>query len=268
MIDTSKIKMVVFDIDGTLIAEGEHKIVDSAVKSIHALHDKGYKVLVATGRAPYFIKPHVFEVIDSDYYVTINGQCVMDRNHKIIKRHNLEKADIVRLLDLCLKHDVALGVKCSSQIVCLHDMAKFIQFYGHGEDPAGRYMDAEGNPDILDQDPGMGLFLVGDVQKIIDRMDQFPQWDHARAFAWGMDLYDKDIHKSKGIEDVMEILGLSWEEVMVFGDADNDLRMISKAGIGIAMGNATENLKKTADHVTSDLRDDGIYKALKHFKLI
>jgi hydroxymethylpyrimidine pyrophosphatase-like HAD family hydrolase len=55
---------------------------------------------------------------------------------------------------------------------------------------------------------------------------------------------------------------------MVFGDADNDIRMIQKAGIGIAMGNATENLKKVADYVTSDLDHDGIFNALKHFKLI
>jgi Cof subfamily protein (haloacid dehalogenase superfamily) len=266
--DTSKIKMVVFDIDGTLIAEGEHKIVASAVKGVHALHDKGIKVLVATGRASYFIKPHVFEVIDSDYYVTINGQCVMDRHHNIIKRHDLNKADIVRLLKLCQEVNVSLGVKCSKQIVVLHDYAKFVEYYGHGEDPAGRFLNAENNPDILDQDPGMGLFLVGEVDKILDRRAEFPQWDFARAFAWGLDIYDKDVHKSKGIDDVLEILGIRWDEIMVFGDADNDLRMVSKAGIGIAMGNATENLKKTADYVTSDLNKDGIYNALKHFKLI
>lgn len=266
--ETSKIKMIVFDIDGTLIAEGQHKIVDSAVRGIKALHDKGYKVLVATGRAPYFIKPHVFEVIDSDFYVTVNGQCVMDRNHTIIKRHNLEKSDIVRLLTLCKQYNVALGVKCSKQIIVLHEFDKFVHFYGHGEDPAGRFLDAQDNPDILDNDPGMGLFLVGDVLKIMDHKAEFPQWDFTRAFEWGLDIYDKAIHKSKGIEDVMEILGLSWDEVMVFGDADNDLRMVNKAGIGVAMGNATENLKKTADYVTSDLNKDGIYNALKHFNLI
>jgi Cof subfamily protein (haloacid dehalogenase superfamily) len=266
--DASKIKMVVFDIDGTLIAEGQHMIQDSAVKGIHALHDSGTKVLVATGRAPYFIKPHVFEVLDSDYYVTINGQCVMDRNHTIISRHNLNKADILRLLEIAQSENIALGCKCSNQIVVLHDYDNFVKYYGHGEAHSGRFLNAVGNPDALDSDMAMGLFLVGDVSKLLPYMAQFPQWTHSRAFSWGLDIFDKDVHKSRGIEDVMAILGLTWDEVMVFGDADNDLRMIEKAGIGVAMGNATENLKKIADYVTSDLEEDGIYNALKHFKLI
>ena len=266
--DTNKIKMVVFDIDGTLIAEREHKIQSSAVTGIHALHDKGYKVLVATGRASYFIKPHVFEVIDSDYYVTINGQCVMNRNHEIIRRHDLNKGDILHLLEMCQKENISLGCKCSKQIMVLHDYDQFVKWYGHGEEHNGRFLDATQNINALDNDMAMGIFLVGDVQKIIDHKEEFPQWTFSRAFSWGLDIFDKDIHKSKGIEDVLEILGLSWDEVMVFGDADNDLRMIEKAGIGVAMGNATDNLKKIADYVTSDLEKDGIYNALKHFKLI
>jgi Cof subfamily protein (haloacid dehalogenase superfamily) len=266
--DTSKIKMVVFDIDGTLIGERKQTIEPSAVNGIHALHEKGIKVLVATGRTMYFIKPHVFEVIDSDYYVTINGQCVMDRNRNIVFRHNLEKTEIIKLLSLCQKENIALGCKCSKQIVILNDYDLFTSHYGHGEPPAGRFQDATNNPDVLDSDMAMGVFLVGDVQKIMDRKDEFPQWTFARAFSWGMDIYDKDVHKSKGIEEVLNLLNLSWDEIMVFGDADNDLRMLSKAGIGIAMGNATDNLKKVADYVTSDLEHDGIYLALQHFKMI
>jgi len=129
-------------------------------------------------------------------------------------------------------------------------------------------LDAQDNPDVMDHDMAMGIFLVGDVQKVIDQNNLFPDWTFTRAFSWGMDIYDKDIHKSKGIEDVLELIGLRWDQVMVFGDADNDIRMIQKAGIGIAMGNATENLKKVADYVTNDLEQDGIYNALKHFKLI
>ncbi len=266
--EPSNIKMVVFDIDNTLVSEKKRIIEASAVTAIHTLHENGYKVLVATGRAPYFIKPQVFEVIDSDYYVTINGQCVMDRNHQIIKRHDLDKADILRLLDICKKEKIALGCKCSKQIVILNDYELFAKHYGHGEDPAGRFLDAQDDPDALDKDMAMGIFLVGDVQKVIDQNDLFPNWTFTRAFSWGMDIYDKDIHKSKGIEDVLELIGLRWDQVMVFGDADNDIRMIQKAGIGIAMGNATENLKKVADYVTNDLEQDGIYNALKHFKLI
>ena len=58
-------------------------------------------------------------------------------------------------------------------------------------------------------------------------------------------------------------LGIVPEEMMAFGDAQNDMDMMEYAGIGIAMGNAEECLKKIADDVTTDVDDDGIWNALK-----
>ena len=55
---------------------------------------------------------------------------------------------------------------------------------------------------------------------------------------------------------------------MAFGDSSNDIAMIKKAGIGIAMGNAIPELKQQADYVTTSILDQGISNALKHFKLI
>ena len=55
---------------------------------------------------------------------------------------------------------------------------------------------------------------------------------------------------------------------MAFGDGGNDIQMLSHAGIGIAMGNASDEVKKVADFVTDSVDEDGVYKALKHFKVI
>jgi hydroxymethylpyrimidine pyrophosphatase-like HAD family hydrolase len=55
---------------------------------------------------------------------------------------------------------------------------------------------------------------------------------------------------------------------MAFGDGGNDLTIIKKAGIGVAMGNAGDELKRAADYVTSSVDDDGILNALKHFDVI
>lgn len=55
------------------------------------------------------------------------------------------------------------------------------------------------------------------------------------------------------------------EETMAFGDGGNDISIIKKAGVGIAMGNANEPLKNAADYITDSVDDDGIYKALEHW---
>ena len=71
-----------------------------------------------------------------------------------------------------------------------------------------------------------------------------------------------------GIKRYLELTGIRREEIIAFGDAENDLDMIQYAGIGVAMGNAKEAVKEVADYVTDDIDDDGIEKALKHLGLI
>lgn len=59
--------------------------------------------------------------------------------------------------------------------------------------------------------------------------------------------------------------GIHIEETMAFGDGGNDISIIEKAGIGIAMGNANQILKSHADYITSSIDENGIYNALQHF---
>ena len=71
-----------------------------------------------------------------------------------------------------------------------------------------------------------------------------------------------------GIQKMMELFRLSREEIIAFGDAENDIDMLKFAGIGVAMGNAFSILKEQADYVTDHIDKDGIWKALKHFQVI
>jgi len=76
------------------------------------------------------------------------------------------------------------------------------------------------------------------------------------------------VSKDTSLERVTWKLGISPDEVMAFGDAQNDLGMLNFAGIGVAMGNAVPELKAAADEVTLSNNDDGIAATLeKHFHL-
>ena len=78
----------------------------------------------------------------------------------------------------------------------------------------------------------------------------------------------KGINKSYGMRKYLELHGLSREDTIAFGDGPNDLDMIEYAGIGVAMGNARQELKDIADYVTKDISDNGIKYAMEHFGLI
>jgi hydroxymethylpyrimidine pyrophosphatase-like HAD family hydrolase len=83
-----------------------------------------------------------------------------------------------------------------------------------------------------------------------------------------VDVIPKEGGKVDGIQKIMERFGLAREEIMAFGDGENDRDMLLFAGIGVAMGNGKETVKAAADYVTDHIDQDGVEKALIHFGLI
>ena len=75
-------------------------------------------------------------------------------------------------------------------------------------------------------------------------------------------------NKAIGIQKLLEYLNISKDEVIAFGDGHNDAEMLEYVGLGIAMGNALDKVKKASNYITTRIDDDGIYNALKHFNII
>ena len=82
------------------------------------------------------------------------------------------------------------------------------------------------------------------------------------------EMVPKGFTKATAIEKVCQLFNIDIKNTYAFGDGENDLAMLEKAHVGIAMGNGSDRAKETADYVTEDLYHDGIYNALKKFGLI
>lgn len=78
-----------------------------------------------------------------------------------------------------------------------------------------------------------------------------------------LEIIPRSIHKGQGIRNICRVLGIQPSEVIAFGDAENDTPMLRAAGIGVAMGNASEAVKAAADHVTLSNNEDGVAVALE-----
>ena len=76
------------------------------------------------------------------------------------------------------------------------------------------------------------------------------------------------VDKAVGVCSFVKHLGIDISEAIAFGDGGNDIPMLRAAGIGVAMGNASDEVKKHANYITASVDDDGLYKAFKHFELI
>lgn len=99
-------------------------------------------------------------------------------------------------------------------------------------------------------------------------MAQLPGCEATRWNPLFTDIVPRGGSKQVGMEKLLAHFGIRREECMAFGDGGNDIPMLRYAGIGVAMGNAREEVKAAADYVTSSVDEDGIAMALRHFGLL
>ncbi len=117
----------------------------------------------------------------------------------------------------------------------------------------------------LTEDPTS--LLIHPKEEHIDELRQYLSDEHASVIEhrkWGgvpweiIEVVRKGVHKAVGLKKIAHYFHIPQENIIAFGDEDNDLEMIEYAGIGVAMGNAIVELKKIADHETSTNQEDGI----------
>ena len=99
-------------------------------------------------------------------------------------------------------------------------------------------------------------------------LQQMPHCQYTRWHDLAIDIIPQNGGKQNGILEVLKNYHISIDETMAFGDGHNDIDMLKLVNIGIAMGNANDEVKEAADEVTDNIDHDGIYKALKKHHLI
>lgn len=257
------IRLAIFDIDGTLIKRGELTIRESAVKAIRTLQQKGIDVMIATGRAFYFIQDDIHETINPDYYVTVNGAMVYDKSKNIIHEVPMEIEEVNILTQFARDNGFGIGYKLVEDMKIFSNYQIFTDVYLQGSPKAYILKNHVESP-LLKQGDELpkGIFLMGSESILEPLRCNLSDSKLSKAYKDAYDVYSYRAGKMKGIEVVLDRLGLTWEEVIAFGDADNDVDMLSAAAIGVAMGDAPDHVKANADFVTKDLEDDGIAYAI------
>lgn len=277
------IKAVFFDIDGTLLNDRKN-VQKSTIKAIRNLKDQGILVGLATGRGPSFVQPFL-ENLGLDFAVTYNGQYIYSRS-EIIYTNQLSKTTVYCLIryagarrreislgtasGLLGSGIIGLGTSRLGQIVSSLVPRKWAKAIERSFKHFIRRIKPQ-NIDslmIILREPIYQVVLVateGESERI---QKQFPRVKLTRSSPYSMDVISEEQSKVKGIERVGQRYGFDLSEVIAFGDSDNDIEMLSQVGIGVAMGNASQQVKENARYTTADNNDDGISKALAHYGLI
>lgn len=255
------IKAAFFDIDGTLIDPETYRIPESTIQSLQKLRERGIKLFVATGRIKSMVG-FLDEAFSFDGYLTLNGQYCYDRTG-LIHKMAIPAGDIRQLQQILREtpFPCLLIEEEESFFVNFHEKIR-IHFAHAGLPVPEPYEESRLDAHEVLQ------FLAYIPPEQRGLLDPLKNIEITSAGDFCFDVIPKGGGKEKGIEAVIRHYGIRREEIMVFGDGDNDVRMIRYAGTGVAMGNAREETKAAADYVTDTAGRDGIEKALLHFNLI
>lgn len=262
------IKIAIFDIDDTLIPRGSQDLIPSALKSIQKLQSQGIEVLIATGRSRYFIQDPILDIVKPNYLITINGACVFDKDGSIVYRVPMVLEECNLLLDYALQNNLSFASKMIDNMQVFSGLETFKSVYLKGSPKEHILIPQTKTRFSTEDELPMGLFIMGDETTIENSSPLAPNGFYAKAYDHAYDVYSKDAGKIKGIEFVLNKLNATWDNVIAFGDAANDLEMLQHAAIGVAMGNAPQYVQDHSDYTTDSIMNDGIENALKHFKLI
>lgn len=263
----NKIKLLVFDIDGTLVAYGKNAVEPSAQQAINLAKKNGYHLLIATGRTYYYIHDDVLENVNPEHYVTINGACITDGQGNILTAKRFTKEEVEIMRRYAEDNNLALGFKHNNIVAAFGNAELFIKSYNNRGTKHSVFDNTKSTP-LYETELPMGVFIFASRDHKEKLQKLLPHLEIAYGVGDTMELFPQGVDKSEAIESVIKEYGYTWDNVLSCGDAGNDIAMLEKAAIGVAMGNAEDYVKQHADYVTSDIEDNGIYNALKQYNII
>ena len=252
------LKALFFDVDGTLVSFQTHTVPQSALKALAAAREKGLLLFAASGRrAGPLRQGGALGEYPFDGFVTTNGQYCYTPTQEVYA-NPIPQGDIRRVVELleeglfpCLfvEKDRHYLSQTSPRVEQLNRQIAM------EPPPVEDFHRALTQPVYQ-----MNFFLTVQQEQAV--LAQLP---HCRAIRWNdlySDIIPKEGNKWVGIQRMLAHFSLAPEEVAAFGDGENDLEMLRRAGVGVAMGNSSPQVQAAADLVTGSVEADGIAQAM------
>lgn len=270
------IKLIAIDMDGTLLDSQKQLPAENAAALRQAV-DKGVKIVLCTGRPKFGVLPYFKELNlpggQEEYAILDNGCTTYRTQDWSLLSHTELSVEAIEELTASLAgyEGVCLTFFDQSHYFVLGDQVPELVAYDAG------LVFTKATPVNLETlvespDPIFQAMFVGEA----DKLDAFQAaWDQSLSQCCSMVrsqfyLYEalpKGVTKGHALRALAAHLGLKRHEVMAIGDAANDLEMLEFAGLSVAMGNASEEVKALTDHVTADCDHAGVAQAIETFVL-
>lgn len=268
-----KYKLIALDIDGTLL-NSSHIVTNKVRESIKKCKELGVKVVLCSGRPLNGVIPYLNELNlneDGDYVCTFNGALVQNAHTGEILSHlTLEYSDLCVFENLCNEIEVRSHFYDMKYIYTFN---KDISDYTVLEAYLTKSHLNVVNLEDISKDFIMSKFLISDHPEILDKcINKIPQELHekyniVRSMPFYIELLNKKANKGAALKLLAKKLDINQDEIICVGDEKNDIEMIEYAGLGVAMGNAIDEIKKIANYITKTNDEDGVAHVINKFIL-
>lgn len=240
------LKLIALDMDGTLLNH-ENGISEGNKAAISEAKKQGIHVVISTGRTIMTCRELVEPLKLSSYVITTNGSEIWDSDFVLVERQLLGCDHIQQMLDLGNTHNTSFWAASVNKVwrdeipedITKHEWLKF-------------------GFDIQDDEIR---------EKVLEELRKNTGLEISNSSPTNIEVNAVGINKAAALVKVTQRLGLTMENVIAMGDSLNDIAMISEAGVGVAMGNAQDIVKETADWVTDTNVEDGVAKAIRYWVL-
>ena len=259
------IKIVVSDLDGTLL-RGHDDIGDYTVGTIKKLIDSGVEFVIASGRGRQGVEFLIEKIDRKVYTICNNGADIYDKSGERIYKKTIDKN---------LSLDIVKTIRNESMFFSAFDSENFYFDKDDPRDFSGRKRNFKRSPlEKLEDIPDTSKIIVVDNPKNVLSITKILREKYKDLVEVTIsdpecvDVVPKGCSKGEGVRNIGKILNISCDEIMAFGDGENDLDMLRKVGYPVAMENGQEILKKEIKNKAISNLEEGVAKYIeKYFNL-
>jgi Cof subfamily protein (haloacid dehalogenase superfamily) len=246
------------------------KINDRVKKAIAEARNKGVKVILSSGRGFKGIEKFVRELQLDELVISINGAAVTDgTGEKLVFSQHLEPDVNRRIFELQKEYGIfaVLFIGNDMHVEEMNDKSSyFADFEDVNVTVVGGFLE------FYKGQPIGKMLMIGDHEKLVVFRERLleelgRQINVTFSLPHFLEAYNINVNKGIMLHRVAEYYGIKREEVIAMGDGENDISMIEYAGLGVAMENAMEEVKKAADYITKSNVEDGVAHVIEKFIL-
>ena len=261
------VKLFVSDIDGTLLVSGK-KISARNIDAVKRMTDAGITVTIATGRMYRAALPIAQELGVNVPIITYNGALIKSVDGEIIHAEYLPENIVVELVKFYENRGWYLQ-NYSEDNLYYPAYNNYAEYYETHQKVKGTAIGWDGMKNKTSKVCKL-LSIADNLEENLRRMAELKnkfgdKIEVTKSTPIYTEIICPGVSKASAVTILAKKLGVSRAEIMAIGDSDNDLPMLKSAGTSVAMGNSTDEVKKSCDVVTGFCEDDGFSQAVDKF---